>query len=172
MGQNKAFMLLGHKPVIQHVLTHLSTVFEEVMISGSPAAYGFLRPCISDTELEKGPMGGICAALAHCEEAIFVCSCDMPFVSENLINWIIEQQVPGKINCIQYRGKVYPTLGIYPISVLPALRKAIVLGQLRMTNFLIEQDAHYIQCLGDMEVELLNINTPANFQQAEQLLNK
>ncbi|WP_251172439.1 molybdenum cofactor guanylyltransferase [Chryseobacterium muglaense] len=172
MGQDKALMVLGKKYVIQHVIDNLSSVFEEVFISGNYSDYPYSKGIIKDIAIQKGPMGGIHSALEFCREDIFVCSCDMPFVSSDLIQDFLQKKVENKINVVRHGEKIYPVLGIYPLAVLGALEETIKNENLRMTSFLQQQNAHYIDYNDGFETQLLNINTPENFHAAEIIVNK
>lgn len=170
MGQDKALMQLGDKLVIEHSIENLSAVFDEIFISGNCAHYPVSLKIIPDDFPEKGPMGGIYSALKYCKEDVFVCSCDMPFVSVELIQNILHEQKENKINVVRCLEKIYPVLGIYPYSVLDDLEQSIELSQLKMIDFLEQQNANYIQLHDDWEEQLLNINTPQNFKHAENLI--
>ncbi len=172
MGQDKALMMLGNKPVIQYGIDALSSVFDEVYISGSYSRDHFPKGIIEDVIEQKGPMGGICSALEYCREDLFVCSCDMPFISSELIKNMLHRKEENKINVMRYREKVYPVLGIYPYSAIEALKRSIKNGNLRMTAFLEQQNTHYIQYDDNLDDQLLNINTPENFRNAEIILNE
>lgn len=171
MGENKALMKLDEKSVIQHVIDNLSSVFDEVFISGN-YNYSVLKGNIKDVVEQKGPIGGIYSALRFFQEDIFVCSCDMPFFSSELIQNLIQKKENNRINVARFGDKIYPVLGIYPLSILENLKKTIENGNLRMTNFLHEQNANYIQFDEKFENQFLNINTPENFQNAEVILNQ
>lgn len=172
MGQDKASMILGGKTVIQHVIDNLSTVFNEIFISGNHSNYPISKGIIKDVTTQKGPMGGIRSALEFCQEDIFVCSCDMPFVSSDLIKNILQKKVENRINVVRFGEKIYPVLGIYPLTVLRELKETIENENLRMTSFLEQQNAHYIDYDEGFENQLLNINTPENFRNAEIIFNK
>ena len=170
MGQDKASMILGGKTVIQHVIDNLFFVFEEIFISGNHSNYQISKGIIKDVTTQKGPMGGIRSALEFCQEDIFVCSCDMPFVSSDLIENILQKKVEYRINVVRFDEKIYPVVGIYPFSILTDLKKTIESGNLRMTSFLEQQNAHYIDFEDSFEHQLLNINTPENFKTAEKII--
>lgn len=172
MGQDKASMILGGKIVIQYVIDNLSFVFDEIFISGNHSNYPISKGIIKDVIIQKGPIGGIRSALEFCQEDIFVCSCDMPFVSSDLIKNILQKKIKNKINVVRFGEKIYPVLGIYPFSILNDLKKTIENGNLRMTSFLEQQNAHYIDCNDGFEHQLLNINTLENFRNAEIIFNK
>ncbi len=47
MGQDKALLMLGEKVIIQRILDVVSTVFDEVYISGNRVAYqSFSKNCL------------------------------------------------------------------------------------------------------------------------------
>lgn len=172
MGQDKALMMLGGKTVLQQVLETVSFVFDDVYISGSYFHYQFFsKGIIKDVVVQKGPMGGIYSALEYCKEDLFVCSCDMPFISSELIQNLIQKKDNNRIIVARFRDKIYPVLGIYPFSILEDLKKTIESGNLRMISFLEQQNAHYIDFDDYFEHHFLNINTPENFQKAECFLN-
>lgn len=172
MGQDKALMKLGGKTVIEHVIDNLSKVFDEVYISGNHSNYPDSKRVIKDVITHKGPMGGIRSALENYGEDIFVCSCDMPFFSSELIKDILQKKEENRINVAQYKEKVYPVVGIYPFSILDALTRSIENGNLKMMHFLEQQNANYIQFSSDFESQFLNINTPECFKNAEILINQ
>lgn len=173
MGQDKALMMLGDKMIIQRVLDTVSSVFDEVYISGNRFHYSiFSKGIIEDNVVQKGPMGGIYSALEYCKEDLFVCSCDMPFISSELIRKIIRERIDDRISVMNYNDKIYPVLGVYPYSVMEAFRNSISNNHLRMISLLEEQSAYYIQSENNLEDQLLNINTPENFRKAEIIVNR
>ena len=95
----------------------------------------------------------------------------MPFVSSDLIKNILQKKIENRINVVRFGEKLYPVLGIYPFSILTDLKKTIESGNLRMISFLEQQNAHYIDLEDSFEHQLLNINTPENFRNAEIIFN-
>lgn len=172
MGQNKALMKLGEKTVIEHVIDNLSQVFDEVYISGNDSNYPDSKEIIKDVIAHKGPMGGILSALEYCKDDIFICSCDMPFFSSELIKNMLQRKEENRINIAQYNEKVYPVVGIYPYHFLDAFTKSIEKENLKMMHFLQQQNANYIKFRGDFEHQFLNINTPECFKNAEILIKE
>ncbi|WP_292009729.1 molybdenum cofactor guanylyltransferase [Chryseobacterium sp.] len=172
MGQNKALMKLGNQPVIQYAIDNLSRVFDEVYISGSSLEYPFFKNIIEDSVQSRGPIGGIYSALEYCREDIFVCSCDMPFISVKLIEDILSKKAEERINVLRYGDKIYPTLGIYPYSAIEVIKQSIERGHLKMTALLELQNANYIHYKDNLDDQLMNLNTPENFHHAELYINR
>lgn len=106
MGQDKASMILGGKTLIQHIIDNLSFVFDEIFISGNHLNYPISKGIIKDVITQKGPMGGIRSALEFCQEDIFVCSCDMPFVSSDLIENILQKKNRKQNQCRAFWRKI------------------------------------------------------------------
>ena len=50
-------------------------------------------------------MEGIRSVLEHCQEDIFRCSCDMPFVSTELMKDILQRRAENKISIAECEGK-------------------------------------------------------------------
>lgn len=86
-GRAKALLPYRGRPLIAPALDLLRGLFAEtVIIANDPAAYGGLGArVLPDVFREKGPLGGIHAALAGCGgRPVFVAACDMPFLDEEL----------------------------------------------------------------------------------------
>lgn len=173
MGSNKALAPLGDRLVIEWAIAMLSPLFEEVLISGSREEYGFLgSTVVEDLEKEKGPIAGIYSALEHCRQDVFVLSCDMPFVSQALIRQLLAQSPAGEISVLRCRGRVYPTLGIYPYRKAGSLKAAMAAGQLKMTGLADALKAHYVECgQGYPDTQLMNLNTAQDMETARLLIN-
>lgn len=76
------------------MLDAVSIVFDAVCISGNPDEYVFLsKSVIEDSVMQKEPAGGIFSGLEYCKSDIFVCSCDMPFISLELIEEILKRKM-------------------------------------------------------------------------------
>ena len=173
MGQDKALLMLGEKVIIQRILDVVSTVFDEVYISGNRVAYqSFSKNIIEDKIIDKGPMGGIYSALEFLKEDVFVCSCDMPFISNDMIRNMLNKKQEDKINTLKYKDRIYPVFGIFPYSVLNVLKDSLLKDKLKMTSFLETQKAHYIEIDKESENHFLNINTPENFEKAQTIFKQ
>lgn len=172
MGQNKAEMLLGNKRMADYATEVLYSIFGEVYISGEAYQSTLAKANIVDVVKEKGPAGGIYSALEFCKEDIFICSCDMPFISARLVQNILRRSEKEKINILKYKDKIYPTLGSYPFSVVKDLKKQIESGNFKMLDFLGRSNVNYIQFEEGLDDELLNINIPASFETAKGILDK
>ena len=83
-GSNKALAQVGGIPVIQRIVDELKTLFDRIIIiTNNPGDYRFLNlPCFPDVYRDRGPLGGIHAALkASFTARTLIVPCDMPFFS-------------------------------------------------------------------------------------------
>ena len=79
MGTDKALVELDGRPLIARALDCLRDAGLDAKIAGARSELDAFAPVVLDAEANRGPLGGICAALAQCSEeiAIFI-SVDMP----------------------------------------------------------------------------------------------
>ena len=68
-----------------------------------------------------GPMGGILSAMKYIDaEAILVAACDMPFLSGQAVDAVIDAYAAQKkAVAAATQGQIHPLLAVYPKSMLP-----------------------------------------------------
>jgi molybdopterin-guanine dinucleotide biosynthesis protein A len=179
MGQNKALLPFKGQPLIQRVVDRVQLVADELLLTtNAPESYQFLNlPMFADLLPGTGALGGLYTALsAASNPLVAVVACDMPFVSAGLLEY--ERDLCGADWDV-----VIPRLGsgwepLHAIyrreTCLPKIRKALEENRLRMDSWfgearirsLLEEEIRRID--PDMR-SFLNINTPEEFKQAEQL---
>lgn len=92
MGQDKSFLDLDGKPMIQHVIDQLRKLDLDVMlITNAPSDYAvFGIPMFGDELPGNGSLGGLYTALVKAEAAHVLCvACDMPFLNTSLLDWLV-----------------------------------------------------------------------------------
>lgn len=92
-GLEKYFFTMGGKTFIQRLLDSLEkSVDEVILVAKDPAQcerFAHLKGvrCVTDIRRGFGPIGGLHAgANAASGDALFVCACDMPCVSTEVVN--------------------------------------------------------------------------------------
>lgn len=129
MQSDKALLKLGGKTVIEVVADKMKKIFSDVLISTNDINnYKYLNlPIIKDTYTRKGPLAGIHAALKYSStEKNFIISCDMPFVSSELINFIAAYNSDKKIILPEAEGRSQQLCGIYSKPILPVIEEIIL----------------------------------------------
>lgn len=128
MGLNKSFLKLGDKTIIVRTAELLKSVFEKViLITNTPQEYKFLQlPLFEDIYKDQGPLGGIHSGLMHSKtEKNFVISCDMPLITKEIIEFIINYKTEKIITVAEADGFVQQLCGVYPKKVLPEIIKIL-----------------------------------------------
>ncbi len=130
-GINKALSELDGTRLIDRVAGLLTSIFtRNVIIANSPEEYSYLDlPIRKDLIQGLGPIGGILTGLEDIhDEAGFFIACDMPFVSEDLIRYIVS--VRGEFDAVvpKIDWKIEPLHALYRKSCLPVIRGLIASG--------------------------------------------
>lgn len=92
MGVEKAFLNINGAAIIENTLNTYKRIFKEIIIvTNEPEDYEYLGvKLIKDIYPGKGPLGGLYSALVESSnERCFVIACDMPFINEDLIKYIV-----------------------------------------------------------------------------------
>jgi molybdopterin-guanine dinucleotide biosynthesis protein A len=91
MGQDKALLLFEGSPLGLRAAELVQKVCGDVTIVGDPAqfaAWGF--PVVPDTYPNRGPLGGIHAALQQCVAPFaLVVGCDMPYLTPEFLDFLV-----------------------------------------------------------------------------------
>ncbi len=171
---NKALMTVGGAAVIDRILARLSETCAHVMvIANDPAPYaGRDVPVFPDTMPGHGALGGIHAALLNAPTSkVFVCGCDMPFISPPLIRALAER-IGEKDAAVPRDGYgLQPLHAVYARRVAPLVPPFLVRGDLRLERFVGALDAVILPpeetAAYAAEAEIFfNVNTPDDLEQA------
>ncbi|MEO8116049.1 MAG: molybdenum cofactor guanylyltransferase [Bacteroidota bacterium] len=171
MGSDKGLLNFNGKPIVQIIIEQLKPSVEKIIIVSMNAAYKkFGMEVIPDLMKEKGPAGGIHAALSHSNsEQIFVVSCDMPNITTNTIQYMIEHASHSEITLALNHGKAEPLFGVYSKKCLPLWQQLIEQGIIKLQEMITHFDLLKID-VGNNELFndslFLNINDKNDFQKA------
>lgn len=173
-GQCKAFIQLHDQSLLTIITSLLEQFFNEIIIvTNNPSEFASHQnnySIITDRIKEIGPLGGIESALYHCSsDAIFVVSCDMPYLNRDMI----EKQIAMflKSDC----DALIPRMGTF-IEPLHAIYRKGISGFLqsflnetqdyRIRKFLKLIHVHYMD-IEDNDVNkraFTNINTQEDYE--------
>lgn len=136
MGRDKALLPFRGRPLLQVVLDRVSVVFRDpFVVCNTPDRYPFLKcPVVPDRFPGKGPLSGIDAALHRADAPfVFVCGCDMPFLSEPLLRMLVGKVGKG-VDLVLPSGPdgVEPLCAIWGRAALPAVERALAEDRLSL----------------------------------------
>ena len=129
MGENKALMKLGSKTVIERMVDIVRPLFSNtILISNTPEEYKFLGLDIfKDIYKYRGPLAGIHSALLNSKtEKNFIISCDIPLMSTEMINYLVNYKTGKPVTICQAAGYTQPLAGVYHKSILTNAEKFLI----------------------------------------------
>jgi molybdopterin-guanine dinucleotide biosynthesis protein A len=183
MGRNKAFELIGGKPLIERVVERLTPLSERLIIVSSWEQ--FELPFASGTEIvpdlwpHYGPLGGIYTGLmASPSHYNIVVACDMPFLNTGLIQHMVD--ISGGYDAVIPRldnGMVEPLHAVYSRECLDEMKKHLESGQLKVYVLLQHLKVRYMERtesekLDPQSLSFFNINQQSDLEFAISLAEK
>ncbi len=132
MGIDKAMIPLAGQPLIVHALNILRQAGLSVAIAGARTRLASFAPVVADCELNRGPLGGICAALASTTArwAVFL-PVDMPLVPASLVTLLLQQAEAcgAAVALVEVNGFTQTFPAVVEQALLPGLRIALQDGK-------------------------------------------
>jgi len=177
MGQDKAWLPVGGRPVIERVLEGVLPLSDDVtLITNTPDQYRHLgHPMVGDVYPGKGSLGGIYTAIhaarySHC----LVVACDMPFLNADLVRYLASLR--SGFDVVIPRIQDFPeTLhAIYGRNCLGPIRRRLLADQLKIIGFFDDVQVRYVERDEVARFDptfrsFLNMNTPADWERVQQL---
>lgn len=183
MGQDKALLELNRQPLAMRMVETLRPVVSEVGLVGSPERYRHLGlPVLADREAGKGPVAGIATALAASWfEWNLVVACDLPYLETRFLQLLLEEAADGEWDAVVPR--VGPAPGWQPLCAayhrraLPAFERVLAGERLKIS---LAYEALRVRAITEKELARFalpermfeNINTPADYEEAERYFGK
>ncbi len=178
MGREKGLVKLAGQPLVNYSINLLKDFCPEFLIGSNHEAYRiFGYPVIKDEINGIGPSGGILACLkASRTKDNIILSCDMPFVSKELIHWIIESRENADVVIPVHEGLPEPLCGFYSKRILPDLEKMVNSGIFKLQEILKNLRTKYLETgprLNFYHPQLFeNINSNTDLERIEIWMNK
>lgn len=151
MGTNKSLLKLGNQTIIERIVDLMRSIFSEVIIiTNTPDEYKFLKlPFYEDIYKWKGPLAGIHSALTHSQtEKIFVLSCDVPLMTKEMIQYLVDYKSEKQIVFCEAAGYHQPLVGIYSKKILEGLETFLTTNE--------TDDKSFHKFLNDTAAEIIN----------------
>lgn len=172
-GQDKGLYVYQGKPLVEHSLSILQSICNELFISTNKSeAYSvFDVPCIPDKYMESGPLGGIHSALLHTgNEKTAIISCDMPNIPAQLFSKMANIMGCYDLVIPVHEGFAETMCCIYSKNCLPVIEHALMIKKhkildaiktLNILHFNIDREAFYSKDI------FHNINTKKDLNHPE-----
>ncbi len=181
MGQDKLPLKVGDAALLDRVYNALASCCEDVLIVGAreqtlagARLIPDLRPC------RQGPLAGIEAGLlAARHRHVFVTAGDMPFLTSDLIKYLLGL-LSDRVRAVvpDIGGKLHPLCAAYEREVRSEVSVALDRG-VRSVSGLLEglSRVRYVgeeelRRFGDPKLLLMNVNSPGDLARARAMLRE
>lgn len=180
MGQDKAFLEVGGRPVIERVIDRVAPLTDDLYICTNAthqyARFGLrLEP---DVIPGKAALGGIYSAIhAARRPHVLVVACDMPCLNVPLLQHLISLAPTADVVAPLINPPQPETLhAVYSKTCLPAIRSRLLADKLRIIGFFDDVSVRYVE---QDEVarfdpkfrSFTNMNTPADWQKVKEVVD-
>lgn len=180
-GENKAFITIGGRRIMDAVYDVFADVFEEILIiTNRPADYLEWDAFIAaDIFPVRSSLTGIHTGLFHAGNPfVFVMACDTPFIRKEIIRTVVDRIEPGINVVIPETAKgMEPLCAVYSKTMLPVMERHILEKRFKIQTMFHKLKVKTIpeDALRQADPDLLsffNINTPQDFEAARQWINE
>ena len=174
MGCDKALLEFRGLPLLRHAMNIAGSVSQDVRIVGDLAKYGVFGQVVSDVYSERGPLGGIHAALASSGSDLnLILATDLPFLEPGLLHYLIAaaQNTKALVTVPQIGRYFEPLCAVYRKQFAEVARAALSEGKNKVdalfapptTCVISEQE---ILAAGFNSTMFRNLNTPEDWELA------
>lgn len=175
MRSDKAFVVLEGQTLLQRALRVARSVTPEVVIVGLRSKFSSYAPVVEDIFPERGPLGGIHAALSSTvSEHNLILAVDLPFVEEAFLRFLLKavQETAAMAVVPRAAGGWQPLCAVYRKGFIGRAEEALKAGRNKIDSLFPSMPVVTIS-----EREILragfsldmfrNINTPAELEAAD-----
>jgi molybdopterin-guanine dinucleotide biosynthesis protein A len=132
MGRDKAFLELQGQTLLRRALELAQTVSQDVHIVGERGKFAAFGAVIEDTYRDRGPLGGIHAALRNStKELNVILAIDLPFLEARFLRYLISRAQPERniVTVPQAAGGLQPLCAAYRRVFADGAERALREGQ-------------------------------------------
>lgn len=179
-GRNKGALLVDGRPIVDRQIDELAALstLDEILIVGGTSPHPRAR-VIDDVVPGSGPLGGIHAALytlADADDAAFVVACDMPFVTRQLVDALLNLSHGVDIVVPVTERGYHPLCAVYRRTCLEPIETRLTQRRLKVMDLFDEMRTRVVtgeelDRIGDRHRMLANVNTPSDYQALQEYQN-
>lgn len=177
MGQDKAFLPWKGGTLLSHTLDLVGQVSTKVQIVGDTSKFSPFGLVVEDVFVGRGPLAGIHSALSRSASRWnLVLAVDIPFVEKAFLDYLFFQAklTDAVVTLPLAGGRLQPLCAVYRPQFAEVAEKSLKAGKNKIDPLfatietkVIEPDELNKQ--GFSEGMFRNLNTPAEFEQAQHL---
>ncbi len=163
MGRPKEWLTVGSRTLLEHTLDTLRQIVQPIIVSARVRqTLPTLPPsvCVVYDRVEgRGPLEGISMGLAALQgrcQAAFVCACDQPLLSAEVIARLIARLGDAPAVVPEVDGRLQPLTAVYRLTTVDTVRRLLESGERRAAAFARQCEARVIPAseLTDVDPDL------------------
>ena len=168
-GVDKGLIPFNGKPMIEHVISALKPVVDEVIIIANSRGYEpFGLPIYPDIVQEKGPLGGLLSGLTQSKsDDVIIVGCDMPFVENTIFTTLQKYKHKYDIVIPKTPDGIQPLCGLYKKKCIPVIHQLIEENQLKMTHLFNQMNTYFLPFKN--KTPFFNMNSPEDIKSGYKL---
>jgi molybdopterin-guanine dinucleotide biosynthesis protein A len=178
MGRDKAFLELGSRTLLARALELAGTVAREVRIVGGAKTFTAFGRVVEDVYGERGPLGGIHAALkTTTTELNLMLAVDLPFLEPKFVEYLIFQarQSAAVVTVPRAGGGWQPLCAVYRRSFAGVAEQSLHEGRNKIDALFAEVETRVIEeeelsRAGFSREMFRNLNTQEEWEEAKKAL--
>jgi len=176
MGADKAFVRWGDETLLDRALKLARAVAEEVRIVGDGKKFGgFGCQVVEDIYRDRGPLGGIHAALNTSKSELhLVLAVDLPLMTLEFLDYLIRQarQAGATVTVPKIAGGLQPLCAVYRKEFASIAEGSLKAGDNKIDPLFARLDTRVIEekeiMRAGFSAEIFsNMNTPEDLKQAK-----
>lgn len=157
MGIDKALVEFKGVPLVVHVAQGLQPISDDVFVV-CKQPLDLSVPEVLDELEERTPLSGVISALyAARHEAVFICACDMPFISKDVVERLAAAMDDAEAVVPRLDDTVEPLHAVWSTSAAPKLEAMWTHGERSVRRALEGLDAKFVD-VEDAQT-FVNVNT-------------
>jgi len=175
MGKDKAFLELGGRTLLAHALDLAGTVARDVRIVGEANKFAAFGSVVEDVYHERGPLGGIHAALASTTtELNLMLAVDLPFLQPEFLKYLISEarKTGALVTVPRVGGGLQPLCAVYRRAFAEVAERSLQEGRNKIDPLFAEVETRVLgeedlSRAGFSEGMFRNLNTPEEWEEAK-----
>ncbi|MCB0194680.1 MAG: molybdenum cofactor guanylyltransferase [Anaerolineae bacterium] len=181
MGQDKAFLQVGGKPVIERVLESVQSLTDDLFIStNTPNHYQqYGLRLVGDIYPDKAALGGLFTAIhAARHPHVLVVACDMPFLNADLLQYLITLADSADVVVPVINPPQPETMhAVYSKACLAPIEARLLKDRLKIIGFFEDVEVRTIERSDIEKIDphlyaFVNMNTPEEWEQVQKIAKK
>ena len=180
MGEDKAFLQLKGRTLLDRALDTVRALTPEVIIVGERSKFSRFGTVVEDVFRDRGPLGGIHAALtAAATDLNLILALDMPFVERSFLKYLAREAsaTDALVTVPRTEAGWQPLCAVYRKAFGHLAENSLIQGQNKIDALFSDLkvfviDDKDLERRGFSEAMFRNLNTRREFEQARRQRSK